>query len=168
MGSAQEDECGKAFVGLVVSRRDSPELFEIAEEVFDEMPPAIHGEVACNGLLSIRLWRDDDFRLGFLKQVAQVIVVEALVGQKCLHIDAVDQVRRGNAVVTLVSDEKIVALVDALPNLTPPTGAFQTETLPQADVCQRALFDRQTTFGNHSRKKCRSFSCDNEIVGVRC
>lgn len=105
MGSAQEDECGKAFVGLVVSRRDSPELFEIAEEVFDEMPPAIHGEVACNGLLSIRLWRDDDFRFGFLKQVAQVIVVEALVGQKCLHIDAVDQVRRGNAVVTLAWQE---------------------------------------------------------------
>jgi hypothetical protein len=105
VGSAQEDECGKAFVGLVVSRRDSPELFEIAEEVFDEMPPAIHGEVACNGLLSIRLWRDDDFRFGFLKQVAQVIVVEALVGQKCLHIDAVDQVRRGNAVVTLAWQE---------------------------------------------------------------
>jgi hypothetical protein len=105
VGSAQEDECGKAFVGLVVSRRDSPELFEIAEEVFDEMAPAIHGEVACNGLLSIRLWRDDDFRFGFLKQVAQVIVVEALVGQKCLHIDAVDQVRRGNAVVTLAWQE---------------------------------------------------------------
>jgi hypothetical protein len=105
VGSAQEDECGKAFVGLVVSRRDSPELFEIAEEVFDEMPPAIHGEVACNGLLSIRLWRDDDFRFGFLKQVAQVIVVEAFVGQKCLHIDAVDQVRRGNAVVTLAWQE---------------------------------------------------------------
>jgi hypothetical protein len=40
------NHCGEAGVGFVVPRGDPSELFEFAEEGFDQMAPAIHVEVA--------------------------------------------------------------------------------------------------------------------------
>lgn len=54
MDCAEEDECSEAFVCLVVTGCDAPELFEITEEVLDEMTPSVHGEVTGNGRLAIR------------------------------------------------------------------------------------------------------------------
>ena len=40
------DHCSVALIGLFIAGSDTPECFEIAEEVFDEVPPAVGMEVA--------------------------------------------------------------------------------------------------------------------------
>lgn len=105
MDCAQEDECGEAFICFVIPCCDASELFEIAEEVLDEMPPAIHGEITRNEVLAIRFRRNDGLDFLFAEQLAQTIVVESLVGQQRLHVDAFDQVWRGDAVVTLAGEQ---------------------------------------------------------------
>ena len=40
------DHCSVALICLFVASSDAPECFEIAEEVFDEMPPAVGMEIA--------------------------------------------------------------------------------------------------------------------------
>ena len=52
MDRAQEDKRFEALVGLFIARCDSSKLFEIAEEILDEMRPAIRGEVT--GMRSLR------------------------------------------------------------------------------------------------------------------
>jgi hypothetical protein len=101
MDRAKEDESSEALIRLVVTRCDASELFEIAEEVLYEMPPAIHGEVAGDSVLAIRFRWDDGLGFCFAEQFTQTIVVEPLVGQQRLHVDAIDQVGCCDAVVAL-------------------------------------------------------------------
>lgn len=101
MDCTKEDECGEAFIRLVVTCCDASELFEIAEEILDEMAPAIHGEVTWDGVLAIRFRRDDGLGFRFAEQFTQSIVVESLVGQQRLHVDAVDEAGCCDAVVAL-------------------------------------------------------------------
>lgn len=101
MDCTQEDEGGEAFVRLFVARCDASELFEIAEKILDEMPPAIHGEVTGDDVLAIRFRRDDGLGFGLAEQFTQTVVVEPLVGQQRLHVDAFYQVGCCDAVVTL-------------------------------------------------------------------
>lgn len=101
MDGADEDGGCEAFVSLVVARCDSSELFELTEEILDEMPPAIHSEVTGDVVLAIGFWRDDGFGLRFGQQFTQAIVVKSLVGQQRLHVDAIDQVVCCDAVMAL-------------------------------------------------------------------
>lgn len=101
MDRAQEDECGEALACLVVTRCDASELFEIAEAGLDEMPPSIHDEITMDEVLAIRFRRYDGLGLRFTEQFTQTIVVESLVGQQSLHVDAIDQVGCCDAVVAL-------------------------------------------------------------------
>lgn len=105
MDGTEEDESRETFIGLVISCRNTPELFEIAEEILDEMSPAIHSEVAGNRLLAVRFWRNDGLRLPDAEPFAQTIVVEALVSQQRAHVDALDQVLCGDAVVPLTGKQ---------------------------------------------------------------
>lgn len=43
--------------------------------------------------------------VGFPEQIPQAIVIEALVRQQRIHFDAVDQFRRGDAVVALAGQK---------------------------------------------------------------
>ena len=65
MDCSEEDEGCEAFIFLVITRCDASDLFEIAEEVLDEMPPSIHDKVTGDCVLSIRFRRDDGFGLCF-------------------------------------------------------------------------------------------------------
>jgi ornithine cyclodeaminase len=80
MDCAQEDECGEAFICFVIPCCDASELFEIAEEVLDEMPPAIHGEITRNEVLAIRFRRNDGLDFLFAEQLAQTDVRTAAAG----------------------------------------------------------------------------------------
>lgn len=101
MDCTEEDEGCEAFICLVIARCDTSELFEIAEEVFDEMPPSIHGEVTGDCVPAIRFRWDDGFGLCLAEQSTQTIVVEPLVGQQRFHVDACYQLGCCNTVVAL-------------------------------------------------------------------
>ncbi len=101
MDCAQKDKRFEAFICLVVTGCDASELFEIAEEVLDEMPPAIHGDITRDEVFAIRFRRDDGLGLRFAEYLTQTIVVKTLVGQQRLHVDAFDQVGCRYAVVAL-------------------------------------------------------------------
>lgn len=101
MDRAQKDNRFEALIRLVVTRCDASELFEIAEEIFGEVPPAIHGEVTGDGVLAIRFRRDDGLVFRFAEQFTQTIVVEPLVGQQRSHVYTVDQFGCCDAVVAL-------------------------------------------------------------------
>lgn len=101
MDCSEEDEGFEAFICLVITRCDTSELFEITEEVLNEMPPSIHGEVTGDCVLAISFRRDDGFGLRFTKELTQSIVVEAFVGQQRLHVEAFDQAGCRYAVVAL-------------------------------------------------------------------
>ena len=53
------DHCSVALIGLFIAGSDTPECFEIAEEVFDEVPPAVGMEVAVDLPFAVRFGRDD-------------------------------------------------------------------------------------------------------------
>ena len=80
-------------------RVDAPELFEPVEEALDDV--AFLVEVGVVGALdgSVTFRRDDDFASGLGDPVAQMIGVVALISDRDLGFEAVDQlVREGNVV----------------------------------------------------------------------
>src|SRR5271166_2952646 len=94
-----------ACVGLLVARCNSSEFLELAEEVFDQMAPFVHLEVAIDRVLSIRFgWNDGDgapaVELG-----AEPIVVEGFVGEQGASSDAGDQRFDADAVVLLTRQQ---------------------------------------------------------------
>src|ERR1700682_6348187 len=54
------DHGGDALIGLVGAHSDAFELLELAEEVFDEMPPFVHLLVDGERLCATRMLGDDD------------------------------------------------------------------------------------------------------------
>ncbi len=133
MDRAEEDERGKAFVGLVVAGCDASELFEITEEVLNEMSPAIHGEITRDELLAIRFRRDDSLGMRFGERLTQPIVVEPLVGQQRRHIDVFDQAGCCDAVVALSGKQdetgKISQPVDESDDLCCQSAARSSDSL---------------------------------------
>lgn len=99
------DHSAEALIGLVVARGNAPERFETAEEVFDEMAPAVHVEVAGDGLRPMGLGRDDCRRAPLVQFGAQPINIEGLVGQQRGEIEVLDQRRDTDAIVSLARQE---------------------------------------------------------------
>ena len=67
------------------------EFFELAVEVFDQMAPFVHLEVAIDRVLSIRSRRNDGDGAAAVELGAQPIVVEGFVGERGADGDAGDQ-----------------------------------------------------------------------------
>jgi hypothetical protein len=80
-------------------------LFDVAEEVFDEMAPTVHGEVAGNGCLAIGLGRDHGECPALVEFVAKPVVVESLVADQRADHDTVEQRRDADAVMALPRQE---------------------------------------------------------------
>ena len=93
------DGGGAAGVSLVVAGGAGSELLDGAEEVLDQMTPAVHREVASDRAGAVGLGRDD----GQCPSVVQVGAdpVEGLVGDDGAELDAGDQRRDADAVVAL-------------------------------------------------------------------
>lgn len=59
-GCSEVDHCGKALVGFAGAHGDALELFELAEEVFDQVTPFVHFGVDLELLGAARMLGDDD------------------------------------------------------------------------------------------------------------
>src|SRR5215210_1553766 len=99
------DHGAEAVIGFVVARSDAPEFFELAEEVFDEMTPAIHRIVAHGLVRSIGLGRDDGGGPARVQFGPQPIHIEGPVGQQRGQIEILDERRDPDAVVALTGQE---------------------------------------------------------------
>src|SRR3954469_524407 len=97
------DHGGIAGIGLVVARGDSAKAFEAAEEVFDQMTPLIHLEVARNVLGTISLWRDDGKSTTLIQVSADRITIECFAGEQGGEVDVLEQGVDTGAVVPLAA-----------------------------------------------------------------
>src|SRR4051812_31589138 len=77
----------EARVGFVVTGGDAAELLDLAEEVFDQMAPLVHLEVARDGGDPVGLGRDHGGRASVVQVGADRVAVESLVRQKSAEIE---------------------------------------------------------------------------------
>ena len=82
------DHRGKAFVGLVITGCDSPELFQIAEEILNHVVLLIHNGIAADLVRAAGLWRNDRQSAALIEVQSQGITVEGFVGEEGGEIDA--------------------------------------------------------------------------------
>ena len=89
------------MIGFAGAHGDALELFEFAEEVFDEVPPLVHVLIDAERRHALRTLGDDDLGASFVELIDDPVSVERLVGKQGIELEIVDQ--RGNAdgVVTL-------------------------------------------------------------------
>ena len=99
--SDEVDHRAIACVGFLVARCDFAEFLDLAEEIFDQMAPFVHLEVAIDGVLSIGFWRNGGDGAPAVEFGAQPIVVEGFVGEQGADGDAGDQRFDADAVVSL-------------------------------------------------------------------
>ena len=76
------DHGGEALIGLVGAHGDALELLELAEEVFDEMPPFVHLLVDSERLCTARMLGDDDLGAARVEIGDNGVAVERLVGDQ--------------------------------------------------------------------------------------
>jgi hypothetical protein len=87
-GGNEVDRSGEAGVGLVVASGDPAELLEPLEEVFDQVTPFVHLGVVRDRRFAVRLRRNDGQGASFIERGAQGVLVERLVGDESIKIDA--------------------------------------------------------------------------------
>ena len=95
----------EAGVRLVVAGCYPAKLLEIAEEVLNQMPPAVHGEVAWDMGGAVRLGRNDGQRPPFIEFRPDPVDVESLVGQEGIEFDAGDEWFYADAVMPLAREQ---------------------------------------------------------------
>ena len=76
------DHGGEALIGFVGAERDAFELLELAEEVFDQMPPFVHLLVNGKRFCPARMLGDDDFGAARVEIGDDGVAVERLVGDQ--------------------------------------------------------------------------------------
>ena len=68
------------MIRFVISGSDTTELFQFTEEIFNQMTPFVHGEIARNRAFAIRFGRNDRERATRFELGSQGVVVEGFVG----------------------------------------------------------------------------------------
>src|SRR3954464_6014762 len=77
----------EARVGFVVPGGDAAELLDLGEEVFDQMAPLVHLEVARDGGDPVGFGRYHGGRAPIVQIGADRVAVESLIRQKCTEIE---------------------------------------------------------------------------------
>ena len=95
------DEAHEVGEQLVVAGCDAAELFELVEEALDDVALLVEFGVIGTLERAVPLGRNDRLAAAFSDLVAQVIGVVALVGDRDVRGEAVDQVVRESDVVAL-------------------------------------------------------------------
>src|SRR3954452_21402996 len=95
------DDCSEARISFVAAGGDPPELFDLGEEVLDEMAPLVHLEVAGNAGGAVGLWRDHGLSAPLVQVSADRIGVEGLVSEQGCEIKLLEQRGDADAVVAL-------------------------------------------------------------------
>ena len=94
-----------ACVRLLVAHCDSAEFLDLTEEVFDQMAPFVHLEVATDRVLSVGFGGNDGDDAAAIELGAQPIVVEGFVGEQGADGDAGDQRFDADAIVPLTRQQ---------------------------------------------------------------
>jgi hypothetical protein len=127
------DDGTEAGVGFVVTCRDAAKLFEIAEEVFHQMAPAVHGEVAGGWVFAIGLGRDHCQGAAIVQFGTNPVDIEGLVAKQGVEVDPGDQRRDAEAVVPLARQEnetrQIAQRIDQRDDLGRQTAARSADGL---------------------------------------
>ena len=100
------DHGGEALIGFVGAERDAFELLELAEEVFDQMPPFVHFLVNGKRFCPARMLGDDDFGAARVEIGDDGVAVERLVGDQRAESDALKERRNANRIETLSGHER--------------------------------------------------------------
>ena len=95
------DHRREARVGFVVAGGDAAELLDLAEEVFDQMAPLVHLDVAGNVGGPVALWRDHRHRAAVVQIGAQGVAIESLVRQQGGEVEILQKRGDTHAIVPL-------------------------------------------------------------------
>ena len=99
------DHGSEACVGFLIAGCDASEGLERAEEVFDQMAPAIDLGVVGNAPCAVGLRRNDGDSSTVIQLGADPIDVEGLVGEQRVELDTLDQRLDADAVVALTRQQ---------------------------------------------------------------
>jgi hypothetical protein len=89
------------MVGFFVSRGDPTERLQAAEEVFNEVPPAVGMEIAVYLSHSVGFWRDNGNSASLVQLCTQPVGIERFVTQKHVEFQILDQWWHANKIMTL-------------------------------------------------------------------
>jgi hypothetical protein len=90
-GRSQDGEAEEACPGLVVTRGDTPEMLELADEALDDVALFVEMPVVGDGLGTTGVRRDDGEGADFGDGLADAVGVVRLVGDDVLGTLAVEQ-----------------------------------------------------------------------------
>jgi len=76
------DHGSEAMIGFVCAHRDALEFLELAEEVFDEVPPFVDFLVDGKGFGAARMLGDDDLGAAPVEIGDDVVAIERLVSDQ--------------------------------------------------------------------------------------
>src|SRR5260370_15807072 len=91
----------EALVGFVGAHGDTFELFELAEEVLDQMTPFVHLGVDLERGGAARVLRDHDLGTALIEIGDDVVAVEGLVGDQRAEFDPRDERRNADGIEAL-------------------------------------------------------------------
>lgn len=91
----------EAVIGLVSAERDALEFLELAEEVFDQMPPFVHFLVDGERFRAARMPGDDGLGAARVEIGDDGVAVERLVGDQRLEGQPFDERRSADRVEAL-------------------------------------------------------------------
>ena len=90
-GSGCVDHRLERGAGLVGAQGDALELFEFAEEIFDQVAAFVKLQVDGQGVRTSRVLGNADHGPTFVHILDDPVAVERLVGQHCIELDPLDQ-----------------------------------------------------------------------------
>ncbi len=103
--SCEIDHGCEALVGFVGSHGDALELFELAEEVLDEVTPLVEVEVERQGFCASWVLGDDDPGAALVEFGDDGIAVEGLVGDQAAEIGFLEQRLDADRIETVPGQE---------------------------------------------------------------
>ena len=95
------DQGFEALISFAGAHGDALELFEFAEEVFDEVPPLVHLQIDVEGVEPFRPLRDHDLGPALVEFLDDPVGVERLIAQQRIELDPVDERGYSDRVVAI-------------------------------------------------------------------
>jgi len=93
------------MIGFVSAHGDALELFELTEEILDEMTPFVHFGVDSEWLGATRMLRDDGFCASRVQVSDDAVGIICLVGDQGLELNAFDERRNANRIEALARQQ---------------------------------------------------------------
>jgi hypothetical protein len=95
------DHGGETLIGFVAAHGNAFELFDLAEEVLDQMAPFIDFRVDVERAFALWTLGNNDFRSTFIHVCENPIRIKSFVGDEGAKRDVLDQRRHAGCVMAL-------------------------------------------------------------------